>query len=310
MMKRDLFVIILLSLIPIVGNAQALQFLKADVDPMTSAMGGVTSVYGNSAYSAFNNAALLPFNEQKLDVAIGYYDIQPKGTRVRGMNVGGAYCVNDALGFSFAFSGGRGNPYESIDAEGNFNGRFSPSEYLVSIGAAYGFGQIVSVGLNVGYAMNELSQGVFYNALVSDLFAMAELYGIRLTAGVSDFGTFVRSVSGTSYSLPSSVVVGIGYTFDMWEEHVLKIAAEGNLWKEKKVSASLGASYRYADFLEVRAGYRYGGRTFIPSSFSVGLGLRFAGFGLDFSYLPPVVKNRLSETWSVGLLFSIDKDDQ
>jgi Type IX secretion system protein PorV len=83
----------------------------------------------------------------------------------------------------------------------------------------------------------------------------------------------------------------------------------------KEFTFSLGAEYSYADQFFVRAGYFYedktkGNRKF----FTVGAGVKYNVFGLNFSYLVPsgtgVNQNPLSNTLRFSLLFNLDKDDQ
>lgn len=308
-MKRGIFLTVLLSLSTILSNAQTLQFVKSDMNSVSSGMGGTSSVYTKTAYTAFNNIASLPFSDETMDFALSYYDVQPKGTHVRGSSLGGAIHITDALGISAAFSGGIGSAYDIIDMDGNIQDSFIPSEYLLSIGASYKLASCLSVGINAGYAGTELAEGKSYGAFVSDIFVMSEFHGARFTLGLSDIGTPIKSVNGSQYMLPTSIVAGAGYTMDWGNNHRTRVAAECSLWYEYKVSASVGASYSFYDILEIRAGYRYRGKTIVPSYCSAGMGLKIAGISLDFSYILPVFQNRLSGTWSVGLSFTICKND-
>lgn len=89
--------------------------------------------------------------------------------------------------------------------------------------------------------------------------------------------------------------------------------ADGGFSEElKEFSASIGAEYGYNDQFFVRAGYFYedknkGNRKY----FSLGLGIKYNVFGLNFSYLIPsgsgVNRNPLSNTLRFGLLFDLDK---
>jgi hypothetical protein len=79
----------------------------------------------------------------------------------------------------------------------------------------------------------------------------------------------------------------------------------------KEFQVSLGAEYNYMDQFFFRAGYFYedkdkGNRKY----FTVGLGLKYNVFGLNFSYLVPsgsgVNRNPLSNTLRFGLIFDLD----
>jgi len=79
----------------------------------------------------------------------------------------------------------------------------------------------------------------------------------------------------------------------------------------KLIQASIGAEYGYQDQFFFRAGYYYenptkGNRKY----FSVGVGLKYNVFGLNFSYLVPsgsgTTRNPLSNTLRFGLSFDLD----
>ncbi|NII25057.1 type IX secretion system outer membrane channel protein PorV [Pseudoflavitalea sp. X16] len=79
----------------------------------------------------------------------------------------------------------------------------------------------------------------------------------------------------------------------------------------REFQVSVGAEYGYNDQFFVRAGYFYedknkGNRKY----FTVGLGLKYNVFGLNFSYLVPsgsgVNRNPLSNTLRFGLVFDLD----
>ncbi len=77
----------------------------------------------------------------------------------------------------------------------------------------------------------------------------------------------------------------------------------------KEINASIGAEYWYNNQFAFRAGYFYenpakGNRKY----FTVGAGLKYNMFGLNFAYLFPsgngVNRNPLSNTWRFGLIFN------
>jgi hypothetical protein len=79
----------------------------------------------------------------------------------------------------------------------------------------------------------------------------------------------------------------------------------------KEFQVSLGAEYSYNDQFFVRAGYFYEDKTKGNRKyFTVGLGVKYNVFGLNFSYLVPsgsgVNRNPLSNTLRFGLIFDLD----
>ena len=67
-------------------------------------------------------------------------------------------------------------------------------------------------------------------------------------------------------------------------------------------AAAVGASYAFDDMVFVRAGYRYGGKSVIPSYASVGAGVRFAGVKVDLAYV--VSSSPMANTLGVSLGYS------
>ncbi|AEW03216.1 hypothetical protein A4D02_04195 [Niastella koreensis] len=79
----------------------------------------------------------------------------------------------------------------------------------------------------------------------------------------------------------------------------------------KEFQVSLGAEYNYMDQFFFRAGYFYEDKTKGNRKyFTVGLGVKYNVFGLNFSYLVPsgsgVNRNPLSNTLRFGLIFDLD----
>jgi hypothetical protein len=80
----------------------------------------------------------------------------------------------------------------------------------------------------------------------------------------------------------------------------------------KEFQFSLGAEYSYNDQFMARAGYFFEDKTKGNRKyFTVGLGIKYNVFGLNFSYLVPsgsgVNRNPLSNTLRFGLIFDLDE---
>ncbi len=80
----------------------------------------------------------------------------------------------------------------------------------------------------------------------------------------------------------------------------------------KEITVSIGAEYWYQNQFAFRAGYFYedatkGDRKY----FTLGAGLKYSTFGIDFAYLLPsgsgVNRNPLSNTLRFGIIFDLDK---
>jgi hypothetical protein len=90
--------------------------------------------------------------------------------------------------------------------------------------------------------------------------------------------------------------------------------APGGFGEEmKEFQVSVGAEYSYNDQFFARAGYFYENKTKGNRKyFTVGLGIKYNVFGLNFSYLVPsgagISRNPLSNTLRFGLVLDLDSD--
>ena len=81
----------------------------------------------------------------------------------------------------------------------------------------------------------------------------------------------------------------------------------------KEFQVSAGAEYSYNDQFAVRAGYFYEDKTKGNRKyFTLGFGLKYNVFGLNFSYIIPsgsgINQNPLSNTLRLGLVFDLDAE--
>lgn len=92
--------------------------------------------------------------------------------------------------------------------------------------------------------------------------------------------------------------------------------APGGFGEEfREFTLSVGAEYSYNDQFFARAGYFYEDKTKGNRKyFTVGLGIKYNVFGINFSYLVPsgqgVNRNPLSNTLRFGLIFDLDTDSK
>lgn len=301
-MKKSILVSLVSVMMPMFAAAQALPFVASDYDPATLAKGGASSVQTSSiAYSALHNPAAIPFSELKADVAAAYAMWSPAGVSTNVINVAGAYNMNQKFGVTAALAYGTNPAYDVTDAAGAAKGKFKPTEMQLKAGVSYRFLPFLSVGANVGYASSKLAQNASYGSLDADVFLMAKFGEFKLAAGVSDLGGGITSASGTKYSLPTAAVLGLGYQAEMAQKHGVEVQADADYYLSGAFAAALGLCYDYDDMVFVRAGYRYGGQSVIPSFMSLGLGVKFAGVRLDLAYL---TASPLSNTLALGLGYS------
>ena len=290
-------------LFPVLAGAQALPFTAAETDAVSLGTAGANLTQtGSIANASFSNAAAIPFSDAKMDVAAGYTMWQPSAVGSNILNVGAAYNMNQRFGVTVGFLYGMNPEYDLTDASGVVKGQFKPSDIHVNIGLAYRLLPCLSLGANVGYATSALAEKQSYGAFAADVFAMAKFGGVKVTAGVANVGTSVTSSRGVKYGLPASVAVGAGYEATFADKHAVEALLDADYYFSGSFAAAAGASYTYGDLVTVRAGYRYGGKSPIPSYASVGAGVKYFGIKFDLAYL--IASGAAKNTLALSLGYS------
>lgn len=301
-MKRFLIYYALL-MVPAVMNAQALPFTAADYDPTTLATGGASLTnISTASHAAFSNPAAMAFYDGTLDVSAGYTSWQPKSVRTSVINAGATYKISSKFGVALGFSRGAYPEYTDTDLTGYETDSFKPSCMQVGLGLGWRILPFLSVGANVGYASEKLTSDVTYGAVDLDIYAMAKFGGFKATLGISETGGKVKSDSGDAFQLPSSANLGIGYEIAPGKNHDIDVRADAQYYLTGDFAAAVGAVYTYDNMISVRAGYRYGGESVIPSFASVGAGIRFFGVKLDLAYI--ISSSAMADTLAVSLGYS------
>lgn len=300
-MKKAIYIFILIA-VSFSAGAQALPFTYVDYDPAALGKGGayLTETY-SSAYSVFGNPAATPFSSKKFDVATGYTMWQPSAVKSDIISAGGSFVLKERIGISLGLSYGMNPSYDIIDASGLAGGSYTPSYLYAGLGLSWRFLPFLSLGANLGYASSSLAEGVSYGTFTSDVFAMVKFGGLKASAGIKGLGTKVRSVSGTLFSLPTAAAAGVGYQLEIGEKSRVDVNIDAEYHMKDGVAVAGGVSYTFAKIATVRAGYRYGGNTVIPSFASIGAGVSIFGARLDVAYLIGGKTSPMSNTLCAGL---------
>ena len=94
------------------------------------------------------------------------------------------------------------------------------------------------------------------------------------------------------------------YGIGIGKKHAAEVLVDADYYFSGAFSASAGAAYTYNDLVSVRAGYRYGGKSVIPSFASVGAGVKLWGVHIDVAYIIAAGTSPLRNTFAVGLGYS------
>ena len=136
-MKKTLLVLALSVLSAVAfaqGGGQAMPFLAIERSPAVLATAGAGY---SAAWSAFGNAAFLPFSEVKMDAAASWQNWAPSGSHSTNINAGAAYRLSDGFALSVAFASQGGDGYDIVSDSGVSKGSFKPSDMIVGAGAGF-----------------------------------------------------------------------------------------------------------------------------------------------------------------------------
>jgi hypothetical protein len=282
-------------------DGAAMPFTLIARNPVSVGMGfsGIASVH-DAEYSSFRNSSVLPFAAERFSVGVSGQVWAPHGVTSTNLAFGSAFKAGKRLGFSVGGAYQIGEEYTSIDETGNQVGIIKTDDLIISIGAGFLVIDNLSVGVNVRYAAQTLSSDNSYSAVSTDVFMAYRLSGINITAGISSLGSSIKSVSGDSFSLPTSASTGVEWSKSFSEAHSFRLLADADYYFSGNITIATGVEYSFRNLIFLRAGYHIGSdKSPLPAFASVGLGVKFKGFKLNAAYI--LASEALAGTLTVGL---------
>ena len=282
------------------AQGEVFGWMCQEKDPARMAVAGTNAASCEDiSFSAFHNAAAIPFSGNRFGVGISYSragkDMMPSG-----FSAGAGLRLGKRIGLAVAGNYNLGAEYEIIDEYGNRSDKFKTSSMLYSLGLGVKIIDMLSIGVNLKYAMEKLGPESNNEAFGSDIFLMFKLKGLWVAAGVCNIGTKVKDASGMSFSLPSSARAGISYSHVFGKHHLLDANLDADFYFSGKTSAAGGLEYGFHEMIFVRGGYRFSSQAApVPSYASVGLGVKFWGVHIDASYL--FASKTLNNSFSLSL---------
>lgn len=237
-------------------NATAFDFLNRNICPASSGRAGTDLAFSDpSSLTIFSNPASLAFSEKELDAAVAYSLWQPDRLKTNVYDAGLTFRPYDKLGVAAAVSYGIGESYDKYTSTGVPDGTFTPKEIVAGFSLSYKPLSYISFGVNMKYASTALTQKDSHKAFAADAFALADVSGIRIAAGVRNIGGKIKSSEGSSFSLPASVSAGVAYRFVNTEQHHIEAGADADIFIDGGASASVGVEYSYRNAAFARLGY-------------------------------------------------------
>ena len=261
---------------------------------------GATAVLESSsiAYSSLMNSSVAPFSANEMDFSASYALWQPGiPSSSNNMSAGFAYNYESTIAVSMAFAYDNLSDYDIADSDGVIRNSYTPSNLVVSLGAAWRFLEFLSAGFSIHYLYSNIYDNVGYGAPSFD-FGLTAAHGpLSAALGVSNMGGKV----GGKYSLPSSFYCAGAGTLKAGESQ-FNLRAEADWYFAGAFRFAAGGCWNWR-FLTLRTGYNLGGGSPTGDFFSLGLGLRFESVTLDAAFLPGAAPMGGSTCFTLGFKF-------
>jgi len=285
-MRKILSLIAALAVSAVTYAQGALSFIQEEHNPAAAGLAG--SAYASTslgtAYSAFGNPAAQPLASNRFDASLSYRGF----SSVHNINAGVAMRFGK-FGISAGFFTGLYPEVQGASDGGGTLSPFKPTASLFGLGLSLGIGEHIGLGANVRYGIQQLDKTTALNAINFDVMAMFKTGGLGITAGVVGLGPNVKSVSNSTYPLPSSARLGVDYALPLGPV-ALEAVAGFDYYFSGNIGAGLGVQVGYNDLAFARVGFRYGSKKEdfnaapVPTHLSLGLGGKLFGIRLDVAY--------------------------
>lgn len=267
-------------------EAQVLNSLVRTGDVASAAVSGASVAMDATAFAVDNNAAAMVLSSGTMSAGASYSVIQPSAVKMNLASAAGFYKISPKLAIGADMKFLSYDPYQVVAADGRAQDSFTPNEIAVTAGAAYSLFDGFSVGAAAKFAMMSLSPEAKANAFGIDVSAMYSAGALTAGLNAKNIGSEMMDIrAGAAYKLS-----------------FLKAYAQGEFLSGAGVMAALGAEYSFKDMVFARAGFHYGGETAIPTSFSVGAGVKFAGINADVCFI--LANKAVGNSLSFGLGYS------
>ncbi len=253
-------------------------FLKIPVDPRACGLGEAAAGYPGSAASLYYNPAGLA-GVESFDVLVMH------NAWLLGMNheyAAAGYGTRELGTFGLSFDYWGSGDISSVDYRGETlpGYTFSAVDWYASLGYARWFGPL-SFGVGLKF-ISERVESLSTSAWALDAGGIWRLPVEGLTAGLSltNVGTKAK-LDQEEFSIPYSA--RLGWRWDVWD---FGVTQDVILSPTERPGVAVGAEYRLAGILALRAGYRTGSDYQGLSGLRAGLGVCYRGLGVDYAFAP------------------------
>jgi hypothetical protein len=298
-MKRYFASIIMLIGVVTLSYSQGVPFLNFFSDARTAAMGNAGFVVASPFAVNRNTAATLLNNTHSTEVGASYLSWQPNSTLIDAAGYTNYKNTGIAAGIRYHTL----NAIETTDEQGNVIGSFSPSEYAMEVGFGYRINPAIALGASLRYITSDLGGEKKASAIAADISALYSSKNLNVGVGFSNVGSKI-DYGYSEYALPTRIQAGAAYRLLDKEEHnVLGVVdAAYQLSSENKgLLGGIGAEYTYKNLASLRAGYHFEDESVGASYGTVGCGMHFSGFSVNFAYMLASTQNPMNQSMIISL---------
>jgi hypothetical protein len=284
--RNALLLAIVVSPLAAQSGASGIAFLKLGVSGRGAAMGDALSAAATGAEAAFYNPAALagfPSIHGGHSQALLTHKIWIEDTRVQFLASRIMLGNEDAIGVSLTHA--TVSDIEVRTRPGPAEGTFSARYLCVSLSYARSLSQLFSVGVSGKFLQEKL--------FVDEASGFAGDIGMRVNVPVEGLtiGLAVANLGGmnnlrnAATSLPTVLRAGGAYVTELPDiRSQLTLAPELLYYFHPGETAqAFGLEFLFDQQIAFRAGYQFGSET---KGVSAGIGIRYAGLGLDYGYAP------------------------
>lgn len=290
-MKRLSLLLVFLGSIALSTYGQEQTMINMTTEPRSMAMGGVTTTIISSSNTLFNNPSLVSFADAPFQIAASYSATKSADY----------YSLSTYYQF---LSGG------AIQAGWRNSSTTDVKQMSFNLAYSRPIARIFSIGLSGRYSRYVVGSEETRNALALDLSSSCRIpFGqssLLVGAKLNNLGALL--FQSESALLPIQLTAGLGFNLVFNDSHSMLFAGDvGYCFNELKgTQVALGVEYEFMQLLQLRGGYHFGEQgTIYPSYASVGAGISFLFFRVEFSYLIASKSTPLHNLYclNVGLKF-------
>ena len=334
-MKKNIFLLCIISITFSFAQTKvastAAPFLTIGYGPRAIAMGGSfvtnaddpTTLYWNPAGVSRmgKNAASFAYTKWFADISYNWAGI------IVNMNQFGS------VGLSFIYLDYGKMEVTTIEEQDGTGEMFTAKDIALGLTYAYNLTDRFSFGVNAKY----INQQIWHSsasgfAVDFGTLYLSDIYGLRIAATISNFGTdmqmngkdmyvlhdvdgsilgnndqILASLRTDAYPIPLTFRVGVSKEFMFGEQNRITIGADAVHPNDNAESVNIGGEYSFNNNIFIRGGYKSAFLTNSQEGFCMGFGLRYdlspgLAIALDYAY-QDFGKLKYTQHFGIGIMF-------